>query len=211
MDGKSPILDYSRPLSPEKRESAAAELLDSDGPLAQYVKLFPTTEEAAVFYGRYYSRRFSRENVDRICKECGVATERVVVIRSNAFFMKRLLEFSVDTAGYQILIETHHSLCERCLAAVTRRIRAHDRAIRRALLLFCFAFVYLVWSGYDPGWARFLKERMGLWFFAPPVALILTSVVLVVLRQRLADRKVPRALRQTFAGGHVTIEDGGSV
>jgi hypothetical protein len=200
LSEKTVTLDYAGPIDVIERMPEAEALVLSDS-LDKFRDLFATTKEAAIYFGRFQSARFAPQTVDRVCKGCDRATDDVVVIRWFVEFTLRFNEFSINTRGYQLWIDTYHSLCDSCLHATQNRVRRHRLSIAAAVTLALLGVAYLFWSGYDPPWARFLKDQLGIYFYAPPIALIAVAIVLVAIRDHRARRQLPAALRRIVASG----------
>jgi hypothetical protein len=97
-------------------------------------------------------------------------------------------------------LATFHSLCRACVATSRRRRRLHRRGIAIAAALALPGVAFLIWSAYSPPWAVALKERFGYYFFVPPMLLIIAAAVMVHLRERMAERQLPRGLRDLGLG-----------
>jgi hypothetical protein len=190
-----PTLDYAAPMLESERHPQAEAILLAGGPTEEYLRLFKSTGEAARFFERFQTARFAARNVDGVCAECGRATEDVAVAVWRSYFPLRTLEFSVDSAGHMVNLAMFHSLCHPCVTASRRRRRLHRRGIAIAVALALPGFVCLIWSAYSPPWAVALKERVGYYFYVPPMLLIVAAAVMVHLRERMAERQLPRGLR----------------
>ena len=196
----TPTLDYAAPTPEADRLAQAEALLLAGGVTADYVALFESTAAAAEFYGRFQTERFAPHNADGVCKECGRPTGDLAVVHWQAYFPMRMLEFSVESTAQMVNLATYHPLCRPCLATTRRRMRLHRRGIAIAVMLAFAGFIYLGWSAYSPPWAVALKERVGFYFFVPPVLLIIAAAVMVHVREQMALRQLPRGLRELEIG-----------
>jgi hypothetical protein len=196
-------LDYASPLTAADRLPQAAAILDrplNGAAYKEYLALFPSTKDAALYFLRHQAARFAPENVTGQCIECGTATIHVAPINWVQHFQLRMTELSVNTRGYTVQFPTFHSMCESCHAAAKARLTHYRRSLAWAIGFAAIGIGITFWSAYEPPFIRDLKDHIGSWFYALPAGFMLACIIVVARRESKRARCTPKALRDLGIG-----------